>query len=140
MDIRELKKQSDLSYDTAVAKRNALEKAHNGQVLAYNGSTANWENKTVYSNVAYNTEDDARATGKNEGDVYYNNSFSKTLIIGAPQIPGKKSAGDASSLEVYYDTADNKVTVKDVISVTELKNISAASSDFADFQARIANL
>ena len=112
----------------------------NDQVLAYNGSTANWENKTIYANVAYNTEDDAKASGKNEGDVYYNNSFSKTLIIGSVQIPGKKAAGDASSLEVYYDTGENKVTVKDVISVTELKNISSASSDFADFQARIANL
>ena len=38
MDIRSLKQQSDLSYDTAVAKRNALEKAHSRQVLAYNGS------------------------------------------------------------------------------------------------------
>jgi len=37
MDIRELKQQSDLSYDTAVAKRNALEKAHARQVLAYDG-------------------------------------------------------------------------------------------------------
>jgi len=37
MDIRDLKKQSDLSYDIAVAKRNALEKAHSRQVLAYEG-------------------------------------------------------------------------------------------------------
>ena len=37
MDIHELKKQSDLSYDTAVAKRNALEKARSRQVMAYNG-------------------------------------------------------------------------------------------------------
>ena len=36
MDIREIKKQSDLSYDIAIAKRNALEKAHSRQVLAYN--------------------------------------------------------------------------------------------------------
>ena len=35
MDIHELKKQSDLSYNTAVAKRNALEKAHSRQVMAY---------------------------------------------------------------------------------------------------------
>ena len=35
MDIRELKRQSDLSYDTAVAKRNALEKAHSRQVVVY---------------------------------------------------------------------------------------------------------
>jgi hypothetical protein len=35
MDIRELKRQSDLSYDIAIAKRNALEKAHARQVLVY---------------------------------------------------------------------------------------------------------
>ena len=36
MDIRELKKQSDLSYDPAVAKRNALEKANSRLVVVYN--------------------------------------------------------------------------------------------------------
>ena len=36
MDIGELKKQSDLSYDIAVAKRNALEKAHARLVVVYN--------------------------------------------------------------------------------------------------------
>ena len=36
MDIGELKKQSDLSYDIAIAKRNALEKAQSRQVLVYN--------------------------------------------------------------------------------------------------------
>jgi len=36
MDIRELKRQSDLSYDIAIAKRNALEKAHSRQVVVYN--------------------------------------------------------------------------------------------------------
>ena len=36
MDFRELKKQSDLSYDIAVAKRNALEKAHARLVVVYN--------------------------------------------------------------------------------------------------------
>ena len=36
MDIGSLKKESDLSFDVAVAKRNALEKAHARQVLAYN--------------------------------------------------------------------------------------------------------
>ena len=35
MDIRELKKQSDLSYNTAIAKRNALEKANTRQVMVY---------------------------------------------------------------------------------------------------------
>ena len=37
MDIRELKRQSDLSYDIAIAKRNALEKAHSRLVVVYNG-------------------------------------------------------------------------------------------------------
>jgi len=36
MDIGELKKQSDLSYNIAVAKRNALEKAHARLVVVYN--------------------------------------------------------------------------------------------------------
>lgn len=36
MDIGELKKQSDLSYDVAIAKRNALEKAHSRQIIVYN--------------------------------------------------------------------------------------------------------
>ena len=36
MDIGELKKQSDLSYNIAVAKRNALEKANSRLVVVYN--------------------------------------------------------------------------------------------------------
>lgn len=36
MDIGELKKQSELSYSIAVAKRNALEKAHSRLVVVYN--------------------------------------------------------------------------------------------------------
>ena len=35
MDIGELKKQSDISYNIAVAKRNALEKAHARLVVVY---------------------------------------------------------------------------------------------------------
>ena len=35
MDIGELKKQSDLSYDIAIAKRNALEKAESRLVMVY---------------------------------------------------------------------------------------------------------
>ena len=37
MDIRDLKKQADLSYDVAVAKSNALEKALSRQQFAYCG-------------------------------------------------------------------------------------------------------
>ena len=36
MDIGELKKQSDLSYDIAIANRNALEKALSRQIIVYN--------------------------------------------------------------------------------------------------------
>jgi len=36
MDISELKRQSDLSYNIALAKRNALEKAHSRMVIVYN--------------------------------------------------------------------------------------------------------
>ncbi len=36
MDIGELKKQSDLSYDVAIAKRNAIEKANTRQIIVYN--------------------------------------------------------------------------------------------------------
>ena len=35
MDIGELKKQSDLSYDIAIAKRNAIEKANTRQIIVY---------------------------------------------------------------------------------------------------------
>ena len=36
MNIGELKKESDLSYNIAIAKRNALEKAHARMVVVYN--------------------------------------------------------------------------------------------------------
>ena len=47
MDIHELKKQSDLSYDTAVAKRNALEKARSRQVMAYEGHLFRADAETI---------------------------------------------------------------------------------------------
>ena len=37
MDFGELKKQSDLSYDIAVAKQNALQKAESRMVIAHEG-------------------------------------------------------------------------------------------------------
>jgi hypothetical protein len=47
MDIRELKRQSDLSYNVAVAKRNALEKAHSRQVVAYKGHLFRADPETI---------------------------------------------------------------------------------------------
>ena len=37
MDISELKKQSDRSYSTALAKQNALEKAKSRMIMAHDG-------------------------------------------------------------------------------------------------------
>ena len=37
MDIYELKRKADLSYDIAVAKRNALERAESRQLIAQDG-------------------------------------------------------------------------------------------------------
>jgi hypothetical protein len=36
MDIESLRNQSDLSFDTATAKKNALERAQSRQIIAYN--------------------------------------------------------------------------------------------------------
>ena len=67
------------------------------------------------SDVVYETEDDARADGLYEGDVYFNNGFDKKVIVGGTQIPGRKSEADANDLEVYYDMQQTRVTVKGVI-------------------------
>lgn len=47
MDISELKRQSDLSYDIAIAKRNALEKTHARLVLVYNGHVFRADTQTI---------------------------------------------------------------------------------------------
>jgi ribosomal 50S subunit-associated protein YjgA (DUF615 family) len=47
MDIRDLKKNSDLSYDVAVAKRNALEKARSRQVLVHYGHLFRADPETI---------------------------------------------------------------------------------------------
>ena len=38
MDLSDLKKQSDLSFEIATAKKNALERVKSRQIVAYNGS------------------------------------------------------------------------------------------------------
>ena len=47
MDIGNLKKQSDLSYDISIAKRNALEKAHARQIIVYNEHIFNADANTI---------------------------------------------------------------------------------------------
>jgi hypothetical protein len=37
MDLSSLKNRSDLSFQSALAKKNALEKAHSRSIMAYNG-------------------------------------------------------------------------------------------------------
>ena len=47
MDIGELKKQADLSYDISVAKRNALERVESRQIFAYNGHLFRADAETI---------------------------------------------------------------------------------------------
>lgn len=112
--------------------------AQNDQLLAFDNGQGKWVNKNFYGNKFYQDETAAKVDGNlNEGDVYYNANLAKALIVGNYQIPSSKSAADASSLEVYFDQGSTSVTVKDVISLSALKTLVAASSDFEDFQSRI---
>lgn len=47
MDLKEIKKIADQSYDSAMAKKNALEKAQSNQVLAYNNHIFNADAITI---------------------------------------------------------------------------------------------
>ncbi len=47
MDIGSLKKESDLSFDVAVAKRNALEKAHSRLVVVYQEHIFRADSQTI---------------------------------------------------------------------------------------------
>ena len=77
----------------------------------------------------YATEDDAKAAGLAEGDVYHNTSFDKIIIIGGPQIPAKKSTADAQNGEVYYQTESSQVTVKGVYLSSEVDALLADKLD-----------
>jgi hypothetical protein len=56
MDISELKKVSDRSYDLAVAKQNALEKAHSRMLVAYEGHLLKADAETI--NLVKNLSED----------------------------------------------------------------------------------
>ena len=47
MNIGELKQESDLSYNIAIAKRNALEKAHARMVVVYNSRIFQADAETI---------------------------------------------------------------------------------------------
>lgn len=104
-------------------------------LLQYDAATGMWKNVTASSVariVPFATEDDAKANGYNEGDAYFNTSFSKTLVVGGSQIPSKKAADDASSGEVYYDQAMMKVVVKNNYTSTQVDALLNAKANVAD--------
>lgn len=47
MDLSDLKKQSDLSFEVATAKKNALERAKSRLIVAYNGSIFSADSQTI---------------------------------------------------------------------------------------------
>ena len=47
MDIKSLRDQSDLSFDIAVAKKNALERAESRQIIAYNNHLFRADTDTI---------------------------------------------------------------------------------------------
>jgi hypothetical protein len=47
MDIKSLREQSDLSFNTATAKQNALEKARSRQIVAYNNHLFRADAETI---------------------------------------------------------------------------------------------
>jgi len=56
MDINELKKQSDRSFDIAVRKQNALEKAHSRMLVAHEGHLLKADAETI--NLVKNLSED----------------------------------------------------------------------------------
>jgi hypothetical protein len=56
MDISELKKVSDRSYDLALTKQNALEKAHSRMLVAYEGRLLKADAETI--NLVKNLSED----------------------------------------------------------------------------------
>ena len=83
MDIGELKKQSDLSYNIAVAKRNALEKAHARMVVVYNEHIFQADAETInLVSTLKQTHDRFYVLDRNQNPVLIDdpNQFLKLLI------------------------------------------------------------
>ena len=83
MDIHELKRQSDLSYDTAIAKRNALEKAHARQVLVYNEHIFRADTETICLVKTLSESDDTffvLDTNSNPVEIKDPNDFLSQLV------------------------------------------------------------
>ena len=83
MDIGELKKQSDLSYNIAIAKRNALEKAHARMVVVYNEHIFQADAETInLISTLKQTNDRFYVLDRNQNPVLIDNpdEFLKLLI------------------------------------------------------------
>ena len=83
MDIGELKKQSDLSYNIAIAKRNALEKAHARMVVVYNEHIFQADAETInLVSTLKQTNDRFYMLDRNQNPVLIDNpdEFLKLLI------------------------------------------------------------
>ena len=83
MDIGELKKQSDLSYDIAVAKRNALEKAHSRLIVVYEEHIFRADAETIcLASTLMETNDTFYVLDTNQNPVHIVNpkEFLKKLI------------------------------------------------------------
>ena len=84
MDISELKKQSDLSYDIAIAKRNALEKARARQVVVYSQHIFRADPQTI--TLVKTLIESATSpiyvldTNDNVAEIFDPNDFLQTLI------------------------------------------------------------
>ena len=83
MDIGELKKQSDLSYDIAIAKRNALEKAESRLVMVYQEHIFRADGETI--NLVKHLSDSQSVfyildTNKNPVEITNPTEFLKLLI------------------------------------------------------------
>ena len=83
MEIGELKKQSDLSYDIAIAKRNALEKAESRLVMVYQDHIFRADGETI--NLVKHLSDSQSVfyildTNKNPVEITNPTEFLKLLI------------------------------------------------------------
>jgi hypothetical protein len=92
MDISELKRQSDLSYNIAIAKRNALEKAHARLVLVYNEHIFRADAQTISLVKALNETHTAPFyvldTNENPVEISDPAEFLKTLIARNQEVLG----------------------------------------------------
>ncbi len=84
MDIRELKKQSEVSYDIAVAKRNALEKVQSRLVVVYKEHLFRADAQTINLvktlNDAHHTPFFVLDTNNNAVEISQPDEFLKILI------------------------------------------------------------